>query len=158
MIHRESRDRLGIALRRYISGRISNDELDEVDVDWRDRGAVAVKGMAWGLYDDTRHHFVGDYPLPRGSQARRTVARWVAFLHSDAEYIWPEYDLMRIINWPMNILTFGWWERMKRKRWEEFLQAGDFTVWPFCRREHLEAVMAKPRLLAERGRRTSGCS
>jgi hypothetical protein len=64
VIHRDSRDRLAEALRRYASGHISNDELDEVEVDWRDRGAVAVKGMAWRLYDDTREHYVED-TLPR---------------------------------------------------------------------------------------------
>ena len=156
MIHRESRDRLAVALRHYVSGHLSNDELDEVEVECRDRGAVAVKGMAWGPYDDTRHHHVGDYPIPRGSQARRTVARWIAFLYSDAEYIWPECDLMRIVNWPMNLLTFGWWERMKRRRWEEFLEAGDFSVWPFCRREELEDLLRNPKLLGGRGRPTRG--
>jgi hypothetical protein len=150
VIHRESRDRLAVALRQYVSGRVSNDDLDNVDVDWRDRGAVAVKGMAWGLYDDLRSHYVGDYPLPRGSRGRREVARWIAFLHSDAEYFWPEYDLLRIVNWPMNLLTFGWWERMKRRRWEEFLQAGDFDMWPFCRQEELEAVLRRPKLLSGR--------
>ena len=149
MIHRDSRDRLAEALRQYVSGRISNDQLDEVEVDWRDRGAAAVKGMAWRLYDDHRNHFV-EGTIPRGSEARKTIARWVTFLHSDVEYLWPEYSFIQIVNWPMNLLTFGWWERMKRRRWEQFLEAGDFQVWPFCRREELSAVLRNPRLLNER--------
>ena len=56
MIHRESRDRLAEALRQYVSGRITNDDLDSVDVDWRDRGAIAIQCMAWQLYDDMRTH------------------------------------------------------------------------------------------------------
>jgi hypothetical protein len=151
VIHRESRDRLAKALRQYASGCISNDELDEMKVDWRDRGAVAVKEMAWGLYDDTRHHYV-ENRLPRSSEGRRLVAQWIAFLYSDAEYLWPEYSFIQIINWPMNILTFGWWEKMKKRKWEEFLEAGDFSVWPFCRRQDLETVVGKPRLLSGRGR------
>jgi hypothetical protein len=74
VIHRDSRDRLAEALRRYVCGDISNDELDEVEVDWRDRGAVAVKEMAWRLYDDTREHYVED-ALPRHSEGRKMVAR-----------------------------------------------------------------------------------
>ena len=45
MVHRESRDDLAIALRQYASRQITNDDLDCVVVDWRDRGAVAVKEM-----------------------------------------------------------------------------------------------------------------
>jgi hypothetical protein len=147
VIHRESRARLAETLRQYVTGRVSNDDLDEVDVDWRDRGAVAVKEMAWRLYDDTRHHHV-EGRLPKGSEERRLVATWIAFLHSDAEYLWPQYSFIQIVNWPMNLVTFGWWERMKRKRWEQFLEAGDFTAWPFCRRGDLEAVARRPKLLA----------
>lgn len=149
MIHRDSRDRLAEALRQYVSGRITNDDLDEVEVDWRDRGAVAVKEMAWQLYDDLSTHYVeGD--LNRNSKGRKGIARWVTFLYSDREYLWPEYSFIQIVNWPMNLLTFGWWERMKKKRWEEFLEAGDFDVWPFCAREDLEAIRSRPRLLAGR--------
>ena len=147
MIDRPSRTRLAEALRHYVSGRINNDELDAVDVDWRDRGAVAVKQMAWNLYDDNREHHAGP-ELARKSAGRRQVARWIAFLSSDAEYTWPEYSFLQIVNWPMNMLTLGWWERMKRRKWEQFMEAGDMSVWPFCRREELEAVIHKPKLLA----------
>lgn len=56
MVDRESRNRLAGALRHYVSGQITNDELDAVVVDWRDRGAVAVSQMAWYLYDDCYTH------------------------------------------------------------------------------------------------------
>lgn len=150
MIHRESRNRLAEALRQYVSGRITNDDLDEVDVDWRDRGAVAVKEMAWQLYDDLRTHYV-EGELGRGSAGRKEIARWIAFLYSNQEYLWPEYSFIQIVNWPVNVLTFGWWERMKKKRWEQFLEAGDFDVWPFFAREELEAVLSRPRLLSGSG-------
>jgi hypothetical protein len=54
----------------------------------------------------------------------------------------------------MDLLTFGWWEKMKRRRWEEFLRAGDFSVWPFCRREELQDLLRNPKLLGGRGRPT----
>jgi len=147
MVHRPSRDRLAERLRQYVSGRVTNDDLDEVEVDWRDRGAVAVKQMAWQLYDDTRNHLV-EGRLPRGSVQRRTVARWIAFLCSQQEYYWPEYSFIQIVNWPLNVLTIGWWERMKRRKWEQFLEAGDFEVWPFCRKEELEEIVAHPKFFA----------
>jgi hypothetical protein len=52
MICRQSRDQLAIALRRYVAGRISNDDLDGIVVDWSDRGAFAVKQADWALYSD----------------------------------------------------------------------------------------------------------
>jgi hypothetical protein len=150
MIHRPSRDALPLALRRYVSGYITNDDLDSVDVDWRDRGAVAVQGMAWSLYDDMHEHRVGN-DLARGSEARRTIAQWVVFLHSDAEYLWPEYSFIQIVNWPLNMLTLGWWEKHKARRWQQFLEAGDFSAWPFCARSDLEKAMASPKLFASAG-------
>lgn len=147
MIHRASRDALALALRKYVSGHITNDDLDDVDVDWRDRGAVAVKEMAWSLYDDTYVHRVGN-DLPRGSEARTAIARWVVFLQSDAEYLWPEYSFLRAVNWPLNILTFGWWEKHKARRWQQFLEAGDFEVWPFCTRRELEKALSCPKFFA----------
>lgn len=150
MIDRPSRDRLAEALRHYVSGRITNDELDAVEVDWRDRGVVAVHEMAWHLYDDLKVHYVEDR-LPRHSEARRGVASWIVFLHSDTEYFWPEYSFIQVVNWPMNLLTLGWWERRKQRRWQRFQEAGDFAVWPFFCRSDLESARARPRLLAGRG-------
>lgn len=147
MICRQSRDRLALALRRYLAGRISNDDLDCVHVDWRDRGAVAVKWMAWGLYSDTtRHHATGRYVISR--EARRIVVRSIVFLHGDREYLWPDYSPVQIYNWPLNMLTFGWWERRKKIRRQEFEQAGDFSVWPFTAMTDLEYVIRRPRYLA----------
>lgn len=147
MIHRPSRDALALALRKYVSGQITNDDLDEVEVDWRDRGAVAVKEMAWSLYDDTYVHRVGG-DLPRGSEARTAIARWIVFLHSDVEYLWPEYSFLQVVNWPLNILTLGWWEKHKARKWQQFLEAGDFDVWPFCARTELEKAAASLKYFA----------
>jgi len=72
MIHRESRDELALALRRYVSGQIHNDQLADVGVDWRDRGAVYVYDMAWQLYNDMEQHYAkGKYSLDE--QARKAA-------------------------------------------------------------------------------------
>lgn len=147
MICRQSRDRLALALRRYVAGRLNNDELDFIKVDRSDRGAVAVKQMAWGLYDDRKNHYAaGRYAIDRDS--RRAVARWIVFLHSDQEYRWPNYSLAQIFNWPLNLMTFGWWERRKRRCRDEFKQAGDWAAWPFITTVDLTASASKPRYLA----------
>ena len=149
MIDRASRSRLAEALRHYVTGRITNDQLDGVEVDWRDRGAVAVQQMAWRLYDDLSVHYVEDR-LPPHSEGRTAVARWILFLHSGEEYLWPDYSFIQIVNWPMNLLTLGLWESWKRRRWEQFLEAGDFDAWPFRQRSALDRAVARPRLLAGR--------
>jgi hypothetical protein len=147
MICEQSRDRLALALRRYVAGRISNDDLDDVEVDWRDRGAVAVKQMAWRLYDDTTHHFAkGRHAIRR--DGKRIVAKWIVFLHGDKEYLWPDYSFIQIINWPLNLFTFGWWEKRKDIRRKEFEQAGDFSAWPFIAMAELNDAVQNPRYLA----------
>ena len=153
MICRESRNRLATALRHYASGQISNDDLDDVEVDWRDRGAIAVQGMSWCLYDDTRNHYV-ENRLPKGSDARKTVARWILFLHSDMEYMWPEYSFRQIHmspdNFVMNFLTLGLWKirALNRKsRWEQFLEAGEFSVWPFLLQSEYQHTLSNPKFL-----------
>jgi hypothetical protein len=146
MICEKSRDRLALALRRYVAGRISNDELDSIQVDWRDRGAVAVRQMAWGLYDDLWSHYAkGRHAI--NSNGRRTIAKWIVFLHSNNEYLWPDYSFIQIINWPLNLLTFGWWEHRKNVRRKEFEQAGDFTAWPFIATTDLDDAAQRPRYL-----------
>jgi len=144
MICRQSRDRLALALRRYVAGRISNDDLDDIDVDWRDRGSVAVKQAAWGLYCDTKHHYAtGKHTITE--DGKRMIARWVVFLHSEHEYLWPEYSFIQIVNWPLNLLTFGWWERHKGRRRGEFEEAGEFAAWPFFRMADSDGAALRPR-------------
>lgn len=147
MVDRASRDRLATALRQYVSGRVTNEELDDVDVDWRDSGAVAVKERAWNLYDDTyQHKAVGKHYVPRPD--RKEIGRWILFLHSDQEYTWPQFSFMQTVNGPLNLLTFGWWERRKQRRFDEFMAAGDFAVWPFAAIEDYDTALTHPRYLS----------
>ena len=144
MIDRASRDRLALALRQFISGRIHNDQLADTDVDWRDRGAVVVAQRAWSLYDDMEQHFaVGNHAFDR--PARREIACWILFLHSDKEYLWPEYAMDRV-RWPlMNFITFGWYGCTEDRRWDEFCETGDFSVWPFQNESELQTVLNNPK-------------
>ncbi|MDR2690346.1 MAG: hypothetical protein LBB76_11400 [Azoarcus sp.] len=100
MIDRESRDALAQALRHYVAGLITNDDLDDIVVtvlcDARsDRGVVAVAEMAWTLYDDLhKHRATGKHALDK--EGRHEVARWIAFLYSDEEYFWPEFSFIGV--------------------------------------------------------------
>src|SRR5262249_10627471 len=136
-------------LRRYVAGRISNDDLDDIAVDWRDRGAVAVRQAASGLYSDNKHHYAtGKHAIT--DDGKRIIARWVVFLHSEHEYLWPEYSFIQSVNWPLNLLTFGWWERCKAVRRREFQEAGDFAAWPFVRMADSDDAARRPRYFASR--------
>ncbi len=131
MIDRIARDQLALALRRYVAGRITNDDLADDAPDRSPDPAIRpIYEYAWNLYDDHhQHRAAGRHALNR--LGRRTVARWILFLHTDLEYRWPTFSFMQIYNWPLNLLTLGWWERRKERRSTAFQQAGDFEVWPF---------------------------
>ena len=147
MIDYPNRDRLALLLRRYVAGRVTNDELaDEAPSRSADPAIQAVYEQAWNLYDDlSTHRAEGRHALT--PDARRLVARWVLFLHSDRQYRWPPFSFMQIHNWPVNVLTLGWWERRKRRRFEAFQRAGHFNVWPFLTTVEYKEALAKPRFL-----------
>ncbi|WP_373034219.1 hypothetical protein [Sulfurovum sp.] len=143
MIDRSSRDKLAEALRQYVSGRITNDVLDDIVIDKRDNGAVAVKSAAWYLYDDLHEHKATDR-FYIGKKERKEIARWILFLQSDQEYIWPETSMLDSL---LIILTFGLYKRVVLRRWS---QVGDASVWPFGSQEELKKSASNPKLLAEK--------
>jgi hypothetical protein len=149
MIDRRNRDRLALLLRRYVAGRITNDDLaDQGPSRSADPAIRAVYEYAWNLYDDfSTHRAEGRHAL--SPEARRVVARWILFLHSDCGYRWPVFSFMQIYNWPLNILTLGWWERRKYRRFEAFQRAGHFKVWPFVRTAEYKEALVKPRFFVD---------
>jgi hypothetical protein len=141
MIDRPSRDKLAEALRQYVSGRITNDTLDDIKVDERDNGAVAVKEAAWYLYDDLHEHKAVD-GFYIDKKDRKEIARWIVFLQSDEEYIWPK---MSILDFILSMLTFGLYRKIQLNRWKKI---GDLSVWPFGSENELRKATAKPKLFA----------
>ena len=138
VIDRHARDKLALAFRRYAAKRITNDELEDA-VGWRskDRGVTVVQDMAWQLYDDMfRHRAEGPHALSKDD--RRSVARWVLFLRTDLEYLWPSYDFRQsgtsLDRFLADLFTARQWRKKKDGDWENFLGAGDFEVWPFLKK------------------------
>ncbi len=166
MIDRTRRDKLALHLRQYVSGRTWNQTLenrlgDDVSFGWlpehygrvpdRDPDPLIPPMLehVWSLYSDASFH------RARGKHAivgddRRTIARYILFLHSEREYSWPSFRFVKqspemvlpFLRWLKTILP---WASAPIERptfetdtWEEFERKGDYTCWPFLNQEELE--------------------
>lgn len=96
-VDRKARDDLAVALRRLVTGRMTNDQFDDHYYydDWVDSSDKAVSEIAtfgWGLYSSD---LLWPYKLKGchavSSEIRRTAARAILFLASKHEYEWPPY-------------------------------------------------------------------
>ncbi|HZL37111.1 MAG TPA: hypothetical protein VFC78_17460 [Tepidisphaeraceae bacterium] len=146
------------ALRHFASGRTANfdfeDELLAIlaarIVDWKDDDAAlwAIQSKSWFLYDDIRRHRLdGKRRLNRGG--RREIARWIVFLHAGHEYEWPVRNFISFRSCLLRVLTLGLAESIIRPYLRIRDKAmGEWKVWPFIRKEDLEAELRRPRLLA----------
>jgi hypothetical protein len=142
MIDRSARSALSRALRRLVSGRVTNDQYEDQLLrevrSSRDAGVRAIREAAWMLYDDLREHRL-ESPYALGRVGRRHVARWVLFLKSSDEYQWPDVPTwLRLVLLVPNIVTFGLVEEALR-RWRD--GRGDAEVWPFMRRRDLDRAV-----------------
>jgi hypothetical protein len=134
MIDRPARRELSRALRRLVSGRVTNDEYEdqlphEVRSS-RDSGVLAIRAATWKLYDDLHEHRLeGPYAL--GRLGRRQLARWILFLKSNDEYEWPEVPMwLGVLLLVPNIVSFG----LVGSALQRSLDArGEIDVWPFIR-------------------------
>lgn len=147
MIDRKSRDLLAVGLRRYLAGLISNDDLDFIRVDYRDRGVVSVKERSWGLYSDLSHHYAKDaYAL--SLKDKREIIRWIAFLYTDQEYLWEAFPSSSPIKLVVNFIARRVLRNGKTRTFVPFGEAEDLSIWPFFTRAAYEEALSRPRLLA----------
>jgi hypothetical protein len=141
-----ARRRLAEMLRHLVSGVVTNYQFDDAEPKSDDEGVVAVFEQAWCLYDDLHEHrMTGEWVVP--AESRRTIARWILFLHSELPYEWPEWRLMGPRTWSRSLrglLTFGLSTRQERARFEA---AGNYDVWPFFRRQDFDDAQRQPLLL-----------
>jgi len=137
MIDRISRDKLAETLRQYTSGRITNDTLDDLKINNEDYGVLAVKEASWFLYDDLyQHKAVGKNSIDKDN--RHEVSKWIIFLQSDEEYLWPRPSIIQKIS---SILTLGLYKLKTLSNEEK-------EAWPFYTNESLENALKKPKLFS----------
>ena len=137
MIDRISRDKLAETLRQYVSGRITNDTLDDLNINNEDFGVKAIKDASWFLYDDMyEHKAVGRNQIKK--ENRHEVSKWIVFLQSDEEYLWPRPSIFKRL---ISVLTLGLYT-------SNTSNDGDKEAWPFFKNENLKSALAKPKLFA----------
>lgn len=64
-LNRADRNQLALLLRRYVAGRITNDELADAPARSQDPAIQPIYGFAWRLYDDVSNHELKDDTLSR---------------------------------------------------------------------------------------------
>ncbi|MCE9526326.1 MAG: hypothetical protein K8R36_09765 [Planctomycetales bacterium] len=93
MIDKEARAELRIALRRLVTGRMTNDDFDDIyGKYWSSQdGAVAsIVEFGWSLYSDaSTYRLKGRYAV--SPEVRRFASRSILFLYTDQEYEWPKW-------------------------------------------------------------------
>jgi hypothetical protein len=98
-----------------------------------DRALFEIFYAVWPHYDDFRSH-----PLELTDSQRLDFTRCILFLHSDAEFEWPQKSsgIVHFIRRVVGQMT----NRPTRP-------LGDIAVWPFFRREDYDRALQSPRLL-----------
>ena len=94
MVDQEARAELRIALRRLVTGRMTNDQFDDLYFEqWENSEDGAVKDIAefgYGLYssDVFPYRLKGCYAA--SPEERKYASRCILFLYTDRTYEWPE--------------------------------------------------------------------
>jgi hypothetical protein len=151
MIDRAARDQFSRNLRRLVSGKISNDQFEEGIPATKDAAIAACADMAGILYSDMKEHrLVGRNSV--GPSDRREVLRWILFLDSEFEYLWPKIRLpglqpLRRVS-PIVTRWLHWPDAVSQDQAAEFLASGDHTAWPFISRSAYRHALRNPRQLA----------
>ena len=151
MIDRAARDQFSRNLRLLVSGKISNDRFEAAIPETKDPAIAAIVDMAGLLYSDMKaHHLVGRNSI--GPSDRREVLRWILFLDSDLEYLWPKMPLpglqpLRLVS-PAVARWLHWPNAISPGQAIEFLASGDHRAWPFISRSECRHALKNPRRLA----------
>jgi hypothetical protein len=132
------------AARRFVAGQISNIEFENRTPSSKDPAIWAIEDTLWCFYDDFEEHALRDkWEVPE--ETRKLMNRWVAFLYSQEEYLWPK------ISYPgVRPLEIGFWGRLFNRhiQQQEFMSVGDFNYWPFINKESFQNANSSPVLLS----------
>lgn len=144
MIDVPARKKAAQAARRFVSGQISNFEFENSFPSSKDPGVWAIEDTLWCFYDDFDEHALkGKWEPP--SEIRTLMNRWVLFLYSKEEYLWPR------VSYPgLRPFEIGFWGRLFKChiKQAEFMAAGEFNYWPFISKEAFQNAKNSPVLLS----------
>lgn len=94
MVDAKARAELRIALRRLATGRMTNDEFDDVYGKYwssTDEAVASIAHFGWSLYSDTStYRLKGVHALP--PELRSWASRSILFLYTDQKFRWPPFD------------------------------------------------------------------
>ena len=153
MVDRDARNKAAELLRRFISGQITNDDFDNKEPQTEDSAVRAIWNTAWVLYDDMiEHKLRGRHRLDPAT--KRECLRWIIFLDSDFEYVWPDIwlpgvdPMCRVTKWGRLGELLGFLsDRLPTSKVEEFLASGEYQAWPFASRADFKRALCSPRRL-----------
>lgn len=145
MIDPPARRALAQALRHLATGRITNREFERRVQPLLASRDMAIRTLfwsgAWQLYGDFEEMRLGGrHALPRA--ARREIARWILFLCTPLPFEWPADRPWVVVAWaPVHVMTFGASAKIRSLRYR---RSGDFSVWPFLRRQDYQMALQTP--------------
>jgi len=144
MIDTVARKKAAEVARHFASGQITNFEFENNMPSTKDSAIWAIEDTIWCFYDDFKEHKINDnWEVP--SEIKAMMARWLMFLYSNEEYLWPK------ISYPgIRPIEYGFFGKLfkKHKKQQAFLNAGNYSVWPFINQESYENAKINPVLLA----------
>lgn len=140
MIDRKARNKAALAIRRYASGRITNDALDEAFIESKDSAISAICEVVWH-YSLNRPKALRKDVLPK--DIKRFFAGLVIFLKSEQEYAYPKGNYPFKTKWSefFSAVTFGWSGRRQSVKKKLWCQSGDIHYWPFSSGSNLERAV-----------------
>jgi len=147
MVDRVSRPKAAALLKKLALGRITTDEFEIGLWELKSKDPVLV------ALDDTIAEMAGDQDpslapaFARGTEMRKRVCRWILFLRTDLDYLWPAERMAPGIR---DFYRPAWYDKLFRldkrmlKSNIRFFAAGDYEVWPFLRKGDFERVRQEP--------------
>ena len=144
MIDRNARKLAAENVRHFVNGGITNFELEESQPNTEDKAVLAIYDSLWLFYDDFRtHKLVSEHALPEST--KKAMARWLMFLYTDQEYVWPA------IAYPgARPLEHGLLSKILRRPAKEssFMRQGSYEFWPFISEQAYLQAKQNPCLLS----------
>jgi hypothetical protein len=153
-VDQEARRHLALLVRRFASGSITNDQLEEKLQDSEEHAILAIflYGI-WPLYHDfAEHKLTGQWPLSQ--EGRHWVGRIIIFLHNDYPYRYPHLTGLRQL--PVMLLfiaTLGRFGKIwLRYKW----RGGDRRVWPFYSESEYAQALKHPVFMSGNAKKNAG--